>query len=235
MSADNESEKAKPLILISTTTTTTIRDEGLPIPQSEHPSQFSTTAEKTPDTPPSINNNNNNNNNNNKSEERSNFLPQKLLSSLPFFSSPPATATTTQSSLTQSSSLTLSSQLADLLRAHKERQSELHAAGQQAWEDVRHYSHTACDAIAASANAEVSAAFRREKQIEAELKEIAARSAQLQRRMTAWAALFAKLNVELKEMGDVANWARRTEEDLTATVHVLEELSERKRRALGMQ
>ncbi|KAF8291922.1 putative GCN5-like protein [Trypanosoma cruzi] len=138
--------------------------------------------------------------------------------------SPTTTATTT----------TTTSVLEGLIRAHRERQAELRAVGSRAWEEVRQHAQAACDAVTDSANAEVFAAFARERKIEMELKAIAARSSQLQRQMTAWATLFGKFNTELKEMGDLSNWARRIEEDLSETVHLLEELSERKRRAQGM-
>ncbi|EKF30798.1 GCN5-like protein, putative [Trypanosoma cruzi marinkellei] len=141
----------------------------------------------------------------------------------PLLSPSPSPTTTTTASV-----------LEGLIRAHRERQAELRAVGSRAWEEVRQHAQAACDAVTDSANAEVFAAFAREKKIEMELKAIAAQSSQLQRQMTAWATLFGKFNTELKEMGDVSNWARRIEEDLSETVHVLEELSERKRRAQGM-
>ncbi|RNF21527.1 GCN5-like protein [Trypanosoma conorhini] len=134
-----------------------------------------------------------------------------------------------------SSRATVASELAGLLRAHNERQAELRAAGRRAWEEVQQRAEAACDAVVGGADAEVSAAFAREKKIEMELKAIATRSAQLQRQMTAWATLFGRLNTELKEVGDVSNWARRIEEDLSETVHVLEELAERRRREQGAQ
>ncbi|KAH9599636.1 Biogenesis of lysosome-related organelles complex 1 subunit 1 [Trypanosoma melophagium] len=208
MSAEKASEET------NTLTPKAQDEEGTHIPQSENQTQLSHTTKVSHATPLVNTNTMNEASDTHKTEELTNLIPQACLS---FFSSPQLTTTTTTSESPSLSSLSTSSQLTDLLQAHKQRQSELHAAGQQA------------------ANAEVAAAFQREKQIETELKEVAARSAQLQKHMAAWAGLFAKLNVELKEMGDVANWARRTEEDLAATVHVLEELSERKRRALGMQ
>ncbi|EKG03033.1 GCN5-like protein, putative [Trypanosoma cruzi] len=143
----------------------------------------------------------------------------------PLFSpSPTTTATTTNRT----------SVLEGLIRAHRERQAELRAVGSRAWEEVRQHAQAACDAVTDSANAEVFAALARERKIEMELKAIAARSSQLQRQMTAWATLFGKFNTELKEMGDLSNWARRIEEDLSETVHLLEEVSERKRRAQGI-
>ncbi|KEG08044.1 hypothetical protein DQ04_08151040, partial [Trypanosoma grayi] len=39
-----------------------------------------------------------------------------------------------------------SSQIAELIRAHTQRQAELQAAGQQAWDDVRRHAQAACDA-----------------------------------------------------------------------------------------
>ncbi|RNF11754.1 GCN5-like protein [Trypanosoma rangeli] len=129
---------------------------------------------------------------------------------------------------TASQATTTASELASLVRARNERWAELRAAGRRAWEEVKQHTQAACDAVVSGANAEVLAAFAREKKIETELKAVAACSAQLQMQMSAWTTLFGKLNTELKEMGDVSNWVRSIEEDLAETVHVLEELSEQK-------
>ncbi|KAL3071667.1 hypothetical protein niasHS_016342 [Heterodera schachtii] len=65
-------------------------------------------------------------------------------------------------------------------------------------------------------------AYDLQKRLDVECKKLEAQSAALARHADAWVALVGDMNQALKEVGDVDNWARAIEADVTQCAATLE-------------
>ena len=68
----------------------------------------------------------------------------------------------------------------------------------------------------------VEKAYNSQRQLEYEAKQLQAHVTKLTKQTTQWVALVENFNQALKELGDVENWARTIETDMTTIASALE-------------
>ncbi|KAL3096157.1 hypothetical protein niasHT_029193 [Heterodera trifolii] len=82
--------------------------------------------------------------------------------------------------------------------------------------------HELTEALVDHLNHRVSYAYNLQKRLDVECKKLETQSAALARHADAWVALVGDMNQALKEVGDVDNWARAIEADVTQCAATLE-------------
>lgn len=129
----------------------------------------------------------------------------------------------------------VSSLIADMARAHKHRISQLKDAAEVNYKQASSSAAVACQSLVDLSNAEVIDVFNAETKIEAQIKEVTSQAEQMHKRMAQWAQLFVKFNHALKEIGDVQHWSAMVETDMQETVKILDAVSAKKRKLIGIE
>lgn len=73
-----------------------------------------------------------------------------------------------------------------------------------------------------SLNADVEKAYNNQRSLESEAKVLQQHVSQLAKQTTQWSSMLENFNQALKELGDVENWARTIETDITTIASALE-------------
>ncbi|XP_071495573.1 biogenesis of lysosome-related organelles complex 1 subunit 1-like [Diadema antillarum] len=71
-------------------------------------------------------------------------------------------------------------------------------------------------------NSRVAVAYKNEKKLDAETKQLQANAAQFAKQSQQWLSLVENFNQALKELGHVENWARSIETDMQTIASALE-------------
>lgn len=150
-------------------------------------------------------------------------------------SSAPSPSPQTQSSQQQQQQQPASVQMADMLKAHKQRIAQMKEENERRLKVATQSAVQASAALVESSNADVMEVFNTESQIEQQLKEVQAQTERFHKRMKDWATLYVKFNRCLKEVGDVHHWAQMVERDMVETVEILDRVTAKKRAALGIE
>lgn len=124
--------------------------------------------------------------------------------------------------------------MSDLIRQHKHSIESMKRANEEKYRKACQSAATASVALATATNHDVMEIFNAEQHIELQIKELAQQSEAFEKKMLGWSQFFLKFNKELKEVGDLANWSRCVEHDVQETVKILDEVSTKKRKALGI-
>ena len=154
---------------------------------------------------------------------------------------PPLASSAVGTTLPQSSPLTISATqpvqavLSDMLKAHKAKLASIKDQNEQRYKACGTSASAASASLVDAANKDVIDIFQAEQAIEAQIKEVTNRTEQFHKKLQQWAGLFAKFNRSLKELGDVHHWAQCIEGELQDTLKVLDAVSAKKRKALGME
>eukprot|EP00744_Colponema_vietnamica_P004485 GILI01006687.1.p1 GENE.GILI01006687.1~~GILI01006687.1.p1 ORF type:complete len:152 (-),score=47.63 GILI01006687.1:84-539(-) len=145
-------------------------------------------------------------------------------------SSEPSTRSSTTAPPTASQSLSL----LDLKKQHQTNMAVLRNNAYKAHVKLVNSSSNAAVVAARDSNAALAEVFQNEQQLEAQIKELAAQTEHFRKRMGQWSQHFLKLNQAMKELGDVHNWSQSIHKDIDSTVTILDEVSAKKRRVLGL-
>ncbi|KAI9354860.1 general control of amino acid synthesis-like protein [Zopfochytrium polystomum] len=77
------------------------------------------------------------------------------------------------------------------------------------------------DALTETLNVRVATAFQAQKDVEVEAKRLQAAVARYNKQTALWVGLVGQLNNALKELGEVRNWAKAIEKDVTLVTDTL--------------
>lgn len=124
--------------------------------------------------------------------------------------------------------------LQDLKKQHQANLAVLKANSQRAHAKLAQSAANCAVLSARDANAQLQEVFHNEQQLEQQIKELAAQSEHFKKRVQQWGGHFLKLNQAMKEIGDVHNWSQSIHKDIDATLTILDEVSAKKRRVLGL-
>lgn len=146
-------------------------------------------------------------------------------------SEPPAS---NRSSVTLSSAPPPSMSLQDLKKQHQSNMNTLRTNAYKAHVKLVSSTTTAAVVAARDSNAALAEIFQNEQQLETQIKELAVQTEHFRKRMGQWTQHFLKLNQSMKELGDVHNWSQSIHKDIDATLTILDEVSAKKRKVLGL-
>lgn len=125
--------------------------------------------------------------------------------------------------------------LADLTRHHRMRAAALKERNEAAYKSMCSSATAASAALVEQTNRDAFAIFNAEQHIESQIKQLTVQTEQFQRKLHQWGLLFSRFDVALKEMGDLNNWSAMIEQDVQDTVTILDEVSKKKRQAMGLE
>ncbi|KAJ8662508.1 hypothetical protein O0I10_001468 [Lichtheimia ornata] len=112
--------------------------------------------------------------------------------------------------------------LAQLLKAHQQRQSERKRENDQLRKDAVGAVNELTDSLNTHLNEGVSEVFTRQKELESESRKLANQTAKYTKQTKQWLSLVDDFNTALKELGDVRNWAETMEHDMRTIMATLE-------------
>eukprot|EP00759_Apiculatamorpha_spiralis_P010794 PhF_6_TR17647/c0_g1_i1/m.26789/K20185/BLOC1S1; biogenesis of lysosome-related organelles complex 1 subunit 1 len=115
--------------------------------------------------------------------------------------------------------------LQTLIAQHKTVVSQLQDSNERAARQAIADAETLSAICAQTLNKDVCTIFTAQTAIDADIKALFQESEKAQQNIEQWAALFSQLNDQLKELGDVSNWANhmsRDVEDIMISLDALE-------------
>ena len=125
--------------------------------------------------------------------------------------------------------------LASLTRHHRAKAAALKVQNEEKYKAMCGSATKASAALVDSTNKDAFAVFNAEQHIESQIKDLSAQTEQFQKKLHQWGLLFSRFDAAMKEMGDLNNWAVMIENDVQDTVTILDEVSKRKRQAMGLE
>lgn len=124
--------------------------------------------------------------------------------------------------------------LQDLKKQHQQNLQTLKQNAAKAQQKVAASASHASIIAARDSNMALQEIFQNEQQLEQHVKELQTQSEHFRKRMSQWSQHFLKLNQAMKEIGDVHNWSQSIHKEVDATLTILDEVSAKKRKVLGL-
>eukprot|EP01062_Namystynia_karyoxenos_P074590 TRINITY_DN71541_c0_g1_i1.p2 TRINITY_DN71541_c0_g1~~TRINITY_DN71541_c0_g1_i1.p2 ORF type:complete len:165 (+),score=77.22 TRINITY_DN71541_c0_g1_i1:75-497(+) len=119
--------------------------------------------------------------------------------------------------------------IANLVRLNKERKEQLRVANERKLRECTAAFGELSAALVEGVNRDASEVFSNQQLLEQQTKELQVQADKFLKQSQRWVELFDGFNSSLKELGDVANWARVIEGDARETVRALSSLHDARR------